>query len=84
MPVIYRCGRCGKIIYVFKKVGQTVIGVPSPSELAIMFDGVCPYCGKPLNTKPDPLKDIKVYGRRAPKELIKEIRNWWEHEREKG
>ena len=73
MPIVYRCSKCGKIIYVFWKVGQNYYGVPTPSELASMCGGICPYCGKPLNTKPD-ISDVKIYTKRdLPKELAKEL-----------
>ena len=74
MPVVYRCSRCGKIIYVFWKVGQNYYGAPTPQELSEMLGGICPYCGKPLNTELNPLRDIEVYGKRdLPKELAKEL-----------
>ena len=60
MPIVYRCSRCGFILHVFVKVGQNSYGVPTPSELANQYGGVCPRCGKPLNTKPS-LDDIRVY-----------------------
>ncbi|MHC1628931.1 MAG: hypothetical protein ACXQTI_08890 [Candidatus Nezhaarchaeales archaeon] len=71
---MYRCSKCGKILYVFWRVGQSSYGVPTPSELASMYGGICPRCGKPLNIKPDPLKDVKIYTKRdLPKELAKEL-----------
>ncbi len=60
MPIVYRCSRCGFILHVFVKVGQNSYGVPTPSELANQYGGVCPRCGKPLNLKPS-LDDIRIY-----------------------
>ena len=60
MPIVFRCGRCGYILHIFVKVGQNSYGVPTPSELSNQYGGVCPRCGKPLNTKPS-LDDIKIY-----------------------
>jgi hypothetical protein len=58
MPIVYRCRRCGFILHVFVKVGQNSYGVPTPSELASQFGGICPRCGAPLG-KPS-LNDIIV------------------------
>lgn len=48
MPVVYRCSNCGLILHVFVRVGQNSYGLPTPSELASMYGGRCPRCGKPL------------------------------------
>jgi len=48
MPVVYRCSRCGFILYVFARVGQTTSGLRTPSEIIYMYGGQCPRCGKPL------------------------------------
>jgi len=69
---LYRCSRCGKILYVFWEVGQDCFGVPTPSEVASMYDGVCPYCGKPLGEK----CEVKVYSKEEAlknKRLVKEL-----------
>ncbi len=60
MPIIFRCSRCGYVLHVFVRVGQNSYGVPTPSELANQYGGVCPRCGKPLNTKPS-VDDIRIY-----------------------
>ncbi len=75
MPVVYRCSRCGYILYVFVRVGQNSYGVPTPSELANQYGGVCPRCGKPLNTKPS-YKDIVIEpdGVKKLLEVLKEAR----------
>ncbi len=72
MPVVYRCSRCGYILFVFVRVGQNSYGVPTPSELANQYGGVCPMCGKQLNTKPT-LRDIKIR-EQGVKELINVLR----------
>lgn len=64
MPVIFRCKRCGKPIYVFERVGQDCFGVPSPSELFLRLGGKCPHCGRPLDMPV--LDDIKLLGRVRP------------------
>ncbi len=58
MPVIYRCSKCGSILYSFEKVGQDFYGLPTPSELFIKLNGKCPKCHKDLN-KPS-LNHIKI------------------------
>jgi DNA-directed RNA polymerase subunit RPC12/RpoP len=74
LPIVFRCSRCGYILHVFVKVGQNSYGVPTPSELANQYGGVCPRCGKPLNTKPS-LDDIKIYTDRAKVlEVLEEAR----------
>jgi len=60
VPVVYRCSNCGYILDIFLRVGQNSYGVPTPSELASRYGGVCPRCGKPLNTHPDPDLDIEL------------------------
>ena len=64
MPIVYRCSRCGFILHVFVKVGQNSYGVPTPSELANQYGGVCPRCGKPLEVKPS-LDNIRVFPDRS-------------------
>jgi predicted RNA-binding Zn-ribbon protein involved in translation (DUF1610 family) len=49
MPVIYKCAKCGTIIYRFMRAGQDYYGIPSPSELMIRIGSTCPNCGKILN-----------------------------------
>ena len=48
MPIVYRCKNCGFILHVFVRVGQNSYGVPTPSELASWYGGICPRCGAPL------------------------------------
>jgi|YelNatPaOPRAMG01_1025707.scaffolds.fasta_scaffold00112_66 DNA-directed RNA polymerase subunit RPC12/RpoP len=61
MPVIYRCGSCGKTLFVFRSVGQDSFGVPTPDELFSKIGSRCPGCGKALS-KPR-LDRVKVMGR---------------------
>jgi len=61
MPVIFRCGKCNTIIYKFERVGQDCFGLPTPSELLVMFNSKCPSCGKRLKL-PD-IDDIVIVGR---------------------
>lgn len=58
MPVTYKCGSCGKILFVFRSVGQDSFGIPTPEELFSKIGSRCPGCGKILS-KPKPGK-IKV------------------------
>ncbi|KSW12200.1 hypothetical protein CF15_05415 [Pyrodictium occultum] len=67
MPVVYRCRVCGFILHVFVRVGQNSYGLPTPSELASQFGGICPRCGSPLG-RPS-LNDI-VIKPNGPQELL--------------
>ncbi|MEO3992831.1 MAG: hypothetical protein QN229_00725 [Desulfurococcaceae archaeon TW002] len=58
MPVTYRCGSCGKILFTFRSVGQDSFGVPTPDELFSKIGIKCPGCGK-LFSKPK-LDRIKI------------------------
>lgn len=68
MPVVYRCRNCGYILYVHWRVGQNSYGVPTPSEVASWYGGLCPRCGRKLNVKPDN-DDVYVV---AGRELVAE------------
>ena len=56
--IVYRCHRCGFILYVFARVGQDSYGAPTPSELISAYGGMCPRCGAPL--RPPSIGDIVV------------------------
>ena len=73
MPIVYRCKRCGYVLHVTPYVGFDSFGVPTPSELAYWYGGVCPRCGSPLNTKPGH-DDVRVYpdGLERLKRLVEE------------
>lgn len=58
MPVIYKCGTCGFILYSFEKVGQDFYGMPTPSELATKLGGKCVKCGSTLGVPK--LDNIKI------------------------
>jgi len=45
MPVVCRCRRCGGVLYVHPYVGFNSYGVPTPSEVMLMYGGRCPVCG---------------------------------------
>ena len=47
MPIVYRCKKCGYVLYVFWRVGSSY-GVPTPSEIISRYGGYCPKCGKRL------------------------------------
>jgi len=47
MPVRYVCKNCGQVLWIFTKVGQDYLGVPSPDELRRIY-GVCPKCKKDI------------------------------------
>jgi len=53
MPVVYRCRECGHVLYVFERVGLSSYGLPTPSEIASWFGGLCPRCGRRLG-RPQP------------------------------
>ena len=62
MPLVYKCKKCGYVLYDSRNPEKytRLPGLPTPSEVAAWYDGRCPNCGKPLNTKPDPDKDIII------------------------
>jgi len=49
MPVRYVCKNCGQVLWVFTRVGQDYLGIPSPDELRRIY-GVCPNCKKDIAT----------------------------------
>lgn len=53
MPVVYRCLKCGSVIYMFLRAGQDYYGIPSPSELFIRIGDKCPSCGRNLDKSID-------------------------------
>ncbi|MEM1896130.1 MAG: hypothetical protein QXW05_02705 [Ignisphaera sp.] len=62
MPVIYKCAKCGTIIYTFLRAGQDYYGVPSPSELIVRISSTCPSCGKILEKEIDISRiEIRVF-----------------------
>jgi DNA-directed RNA polymerase subunit RPC12/RpoP len=58
VPIVYKCRNCGFTLHVFDHVGQDFYGVPSPSEIASWYGGVCPKCGHRLGV-PSP-DDITI------------------------
>lgn len=50
MPVRYRCGICGHVLYEFKGVGQNYIGVLTPEEVVKLVGYICPSCKRVLET----------------------------------
>ncbi|MCS7111795.1 MAG: hypothetical protein N3E36_07225 [Sulfolobales archaeon] len=53
MPIIYKCSKCNSIVYAFIRAGQDYYGVPSPSELIVRVGGICPNCGRNIESKID-------------------------------
>jgi len=45
MPVAYRCARCNTILHLFI---SSPYGCPTPAEVASMYGGRCPVCGRRL------------------------------------
>ena len=62
MPLVYKCKNCGYVLYDSRnwKKYTRVPRLPTPSEVVAWYDGRCPNCGKPLNTNPDPMKDVII------------------------
>lgn len=60
MPVKYRCRHCGYILYEFKGVGQSYIGIPTPSEVIKLVGYVCPHCKRVLETPKGSFKEYVV------------------------
>lgn len=59
MPIVYRCRRCGTILYVFLRVGEgNYWGVYTPEEISNLYGGHCPRCGARLG-KPNP-EDVSI------------------------
>lgn len=48
MPITYRCKRCGHVLYEFREVGQSYIGVPTPLEVIKLVGHICPSCKRVL------------------------------------
>lgn len=48
MPVRFRCSVCGHILYEFRGVGQSFMGVPTPDEVVKIVGYVCPSCKRVL------------------------------------
>jgi len=59
LPVIYKCRRCGHVLFEFLRVGQDSYGLPTPSELIAKIGDSCPKCGSRLRVSG--LDDIKVH-----------------------
>jgi len=49
MPIIYKCKKCGFILFNFVDVTQTYQGAPTPFQIIERFRGRCPKCGHELN-----------------------------------
>jgi len=62
MPVIYRCARCGAVLYTFRRAGQDYFGLPSPTELGMRL-GRCPRCGHVISRPRLTDITIRVRGR---------------------
>jgi len=62
MPIIYRCKRCGFILYDSSNPVEYGFshfhGIPTPSEVIAWWGGRCPRCGRELE-KPS-LDDIVI------------------------
>lgn len=69
MTVVYRCKNCGAILYVLFSREPDTYGVPTPSEVAARYAGICPVCGHRLE-KPT-ISDIVI--RPYPKWLREEL-----------
>jgi len=74
LPIVYRCGSCGFILHVFVKVGQNSYGVPTPTEIAAWYGGICPYCGSPLHQPSLDDITIKPDGREELLRVLEEAR----------
>lgn len=64
--MVYRCRVCGYVLYVFERVGMSSYGLPTPSEIASWFGGLCPGCGRRLG-RPG-LEDVDTI---ADQELVR-------------
>lgn len=51
MPIVYRCHKCNSVVFAFIRAGQDYYGVPSPSELTVRIGGICPNCGRSIESR---------------------------------
>ena len=58
MTVVYRCKRCGAVLYVLFSREPNTYGVLTPSEVMDRYGGLCPVCGHRLE-KPS-ISDITI------------------------
>lgn len=69
LTIRYRCKHCGHVLYEFKGVGQSYIGVPTPMEVAKLIGYICPSCKKaldiPSNFRDSIIVRISASGKRA-------------------
>lgn len=50
MPVMYRCSNCGKLLYYYiTGLNDDSTGMRSVNDIANLYIGMCPHCGKPLS-----------------------------------
>ncbi|MEM4487841.1 MAG: hypothetical protein QXK88_03435 [Desulfurococcaceae archaeon] len=60
MVIRYKCKHCGQVLYEFKGVGQSYIGVPTPIEVVKLIGYICPSCKKTLDNPSRNFKETIV------------------------
>lgn len=58
MPIRYRCKYCGFVLYEFRGVGQSFMGVLTPSEVVKLVGHMCPNCKRVLETPRSSFKEF--------------------------
>jgi len=58
MPVVYKCKKCGYILYEFYRVGQDFYGLRTPTEIGYILAEKCPRCGHKFEVPT--LEDITI------------------------
>lgn len=57
MPIRYRCSNCGNVLFEFRGVGQSYMGVPTPEEVVKLVGHICPSCKRELEIPSRHYKD---------------------------
>jgi len=70
LPIVFKCKRCGHVLYAVTGSKSDYLGVPSSAEVIGWHGGRCPKCGKKLELpKPEDVKVAVFYGKKPDEEL---------------
>lgn len=60
--LVYRCGRCGEVLYVYPSGEKRML---TPLEVAAMHNYACPHCGSRITglMNPDWREHVKIIQR---------------------
>jgi len=73
LPVRYRCSKCGYILYEFNGVGQSYMGLLTPSEVAKLVGHICPNCKSIINSSESIFSKV-IIKQATPQALRESIR----------